>query len=55
MKTNDEDKLSPEQIENWRRILTMQVGPYALLMTAEEIQRHKDFLQQRINEISETT
>ena len=53
MKNNDEDKLSPEQIENWRRVLTMQIGPYALIMSAEEIQRHKNSMQRRINEMSE--
>jgi len=26
------DKLTPEQIKNWRRILSLQFGAYALIM-----------------------
>lgn len=38
-------KLTKEQIENWRRILTGMVGPYALIMSDEEIQVLKDEFQ----------
>jgi hypothetical protein len=41
---NDE-KLTPEQIENWRRVLCGMIGPYALMMPAEQIQLYRDKLQ----------
>ena len=47
----EDNKLTPEQIENWRRIFIMQFGPYALIMSPEEIQRVRDKMQKRINEI----
>jgi len=43
-----ENKLSPEQIENWRRVLAMLIGPYAFLMKPEEIQRHRDVMQGKL-------
>lgn len=42
------EPLTPEQIENWRKVLLMQVGPYALLMTAEQIQKTRDNLQSQV-------
>ncbi len=48
-KPDDKTKLSPEQISNWRKILTSSLGPYALVMPDEEVQRYRDFMQQRIN------
>ena len=39
------DKLTDEQVENWRRILLGAIGPYALLMTREQIQAHHDRVQ----------
>ena len=30
-------KLTDEQIENWRKILVMRIGPFALLMPKETI------------------
>ena len=50
--TVDENKMSPKQIENFRRVLTGMIGTYALLMPAEEIQRYKDSLQHQIDKIS---
>lgn len=37
-----EHKLTPEQIENWRNVLFLQLGSYALIMPAEEIQWLRD-------------
>jgi len=51
----DENKLSPEQIENFRRVLAMQIGAYAFLMKPEEIQRYRDTLQKKINKVSKPT
>ncbi len=47
----ENSKMTPEQIENWRLILTMQLGPYALIMRPEEIQKHRDILQKYVNEL----
>ena len=38
-------KLSLSQIENWRRVLFDQIGQYALIMPADEIQRIRDKIQ----------
>ena len=40
-----DEKLTPEQIENWRRVLCGMIGPYALMMPAEQIQLYRDKLQ----------
>ena len=40
-----DEKLTPEQIENWRKVLCGMFGPYALIMTAEQIQLYRDKLQ----------
>ncbi len=42
-------KLTPSQIENWRNILLMQVGPYAQMMSDGEIQAHSDKMQEIID------
>ena len=47
---NNHEKLSPEQIKNWRKILTLTLGPYALLMPDKEVQRHRDKMQQHVDE-----
>jgi hypothetical protein len=39
------EPLTDQQVENWRRILTAQLGPYALIMTREQIQEYRDRLQ----------
>lgn len=38
-------KLSPEQIENWRKVLFGMIGPYAKIMPADEIQKFRDKMQ----------
>jgi hypothetical protein len=40
------NKLTPQQIENWRRVLLGQIGPYALLMSNDEVQQEHDRLQE---------
>lgn len=47
------DKLTPEQIENWRKILCISLGAYALIMSPEQIQQYKDRLQALANYIPE--
>ena len=41
-----ESKLTPEQVENWRNVLLQTLGPYALIMPPEEIQRYRDRMQE---------
>lgn len=38
-------RLTTEQIANWRQVLTTMLGPYALLMTEEQIQCYRDRFQ----------
>lgn len=49
MKTETEPtKLTPEQIKNWRNVLCVQIGPYALIAPDSEIQAMKDEMQRRL-------
>lgn len=43
------EELTPAQVEHWRKVLFSMVGPYALLMTAEQIQQYRDTFQANIN------
>ncbi len=45
------DKMTEEQIENWRKILLPMFGPYALIMPEEEIILFKNRAQENINNI----
>jgi hypothetical protein len=40
--------LTPEQVKNWRKALSTQLGPYAFVMPAEEVQTMHDIVQKRI-------
>lgn len=42
-------KLTDEQIENWRKILVMRIGPFALLVPKETIVEMVKKIQERIN------
>jgi len=46
-----EEKLTPEQIENWRKVLLGMLGPYALIMSVEDIQKFRDRLQDKADNI----
>ena len=46
-----EGTLSPTQIENWRKVLCLQIGPYALIMPASEIQKMRDKMQKYADDI----
>ena len=37
--------LTPEQIENWRKVLLRMIGPYALIAPPEDIQAMRDKMQ----------
>jgi hypothetical protein len=44
------EKLTPEQIENWRKVLLIMFGPYATLMSDEQIENYKDRMQAAVDE-----
>ena len=44
------NQLTDEQVANWRRILCLSLGPYALIMPREEVQRWRDMMQDRVND-----
>ena len=44
----DSNKLTPEQIKNWREVLCHSLGPYALIAPDEQIQQWRDKLQQDV-------
>lgn len=46
--TTKKDKLTPKQIENWRKALCVAIGPYALIAPEEQIQNIRDRLQCRL-------
>lgn len=39
--------LTKEQVENWRRVLFGTLGPFALIMPDEMIQKYRDMMQQK--------
>ena len=45
--------LTPEQIENWRQVLCILIGPYALFMPDEMVQACKDKLQAQVDKADE--
>jgi hypothetical protein len=38
-------KLTDEQVENWRKVLTSILGPYALIMPRENVQAIRDKME----------
>jgi len=49
------EKLTEEQIKNWREVLIKMIGPYALLMPREEIQAFHDRTQRDIDKMQRDT
>ena len=47
-------ELTDQQVENWRKILYIQFGPYALFMPREMIQKFRDRMQEHVSSIAET-
>jgi hypothetical protein len=41
-----EGQLTPEQIKNWRTVMIGMLGPYAMLMPDEDVQRLRDRFQE---------
>lgn len=46
---NGEAPLSPEQIKNWRNAMIGLLGPYALIISDEDVQKMRDNIQARFN------
>ena len=44
-----DNKLTPEQIVNWRNILAGMIGPYALIMPYEDVQKMRDEMNAHFN------
>lgn len=49
------EPMTPEQIENFRRVLSRMIGPYALLAPAEQIVAIRDSIQAAVDKAGETT
>ena len=45
-----EEKLTPEQIANWRKAMFPMLGPYILICPDEDIQRLRDNMQRCADE-----
>lgn len=50
METN---KLTPEQLENWRAILFRMFGWAAFFISDDEIQKYRDTLQQHVDSLAD--
>lgn len=50
MSDGTKTKLTPQQIANWRKILSITLGPYAFMMPENEIERHRDRMQESFGE-----
>ena len=46
--------LTDAQVENWRRVLFGIVGPYALIMSKEDIQLWRNQLQKGVDNLPKT-
>lgn len=42
-------KLSKEQIENWRKVLSGMFGPYAFVMSEAQIEAYAENMQSYLN------
>ena len=43
-------QLTDEQVENWRRVLCNTIGPFALIMPREDIQKLRNKMQNDVDE-----
>lgn len=43
------DALTPQQIENWRKVMCVLLGPYAFIMSDSQIQAYRDKLQAKLD------
>ena len=54
LKPDERTPLTESQIENWRKVLLGQIGPYANIMPVEDIEQIRKNMQSKANEIPET-
>ena len=45
--------MTDEQVENWRKVLCVTIGPYALIMPKEQIIDMRDKLQSEADKLVE--
>ena len=45
--------LTDQQIENWRKVLCLQLGPYAFIMPKEKIQKLRNKMQRAVDSFKE--
>jgi len=45
------EKLTPEQIRNWRKVLVGMFGTYALLMSDAEVQEFRNTMQAHVGDL----
>ena len=48
------EKLTDEQIKNWRKVLIATLGPYALIMPKEDVQKIHDKMQKESDQREES-
>ena len=52
VKEEESSELTPEQVQNWRKVMVESFGPYALIMPVKEIIAYKKTLEAEIAAIS---
>lgn len=45
-------RLNAEQLKNWRNVLLGMIGPWALMMPDEDVQKMRDEMQFHVNDES---
>jgi len=45
--------MTPEQVLNWRTVLVGMIGPYAFIMSEEEIYKFRDVFQAKVDLLKE--
>ena len=40
--------MTPEQIQNWRKVLVGMLGPYALIMPEADVEKFRDKFQEHV-------
>lgn len=48
-----DNKLTPEQIKNWRNVLFTMFGGMALILSDAEIQRYRDMMQKKADALEQ--
>lgn len=51
MNSTKYQKMTPEQIKNFRTVLIGMLGPYALIMSDEDVEKMRDKFQEKIDSL----